>query len=117
MAVYCTKCGRETKDGTVFCKSCLDVMKLYPVKPGTSIQLPQRAPSAAKKASARKKKLSPEEQVIRQRKTIRWLSAALVCTLLMLGLSIALLFDIMPEEEAAVTIGQNYVTRDTASHD
>ena len=25
--------------------------------------------------------------------------------------------DIMPEEEAAVTIGQNYVTRDTANHD
>ena len=114
--MHCTKCGRETKDNAVFCKSCLAVMELYPIKPGTSIQLPQRA-VAPKKAASRKKKLSPEEQVIRQRKTIRWLSAALVCTLLMLGLSIALLFDIMPEEEAAVTIGQNYVTRDTASHD
>ena len=115
--MYCTKCGRETKENTVFCKTCLDVMKLYPVKPGTSIQLPQRAPTAGKKAVSRKKKLSLEEQVIRQRKTIRWLGVALVCTLLMLGLSIALLFDIMPEEQASVTIGQNYVTRDTATHD
>ena len=115
--MYCTKCGRESKENTVFCKSCLDVMKQYPVKPGTSIQLPQRAPAAAKKAASRKKKLSTEEQVIRQRRTIRWLGAALVCTLLMLGLSIALLFDIMPEEQASVTIGQNYVTRDTAAHD
>ena len=114
--MYCTKCGRETKDDAVFCKSCLDVMKLYPVKPGTSIQLPQRAVTP-KKAASRKKKLAPEEQVIRQRRTIRWLAATLVCTLLMLGLSIALLFDIMPEEEAKVTIGQNYVTRDTANHD
>ena len=70
-----------------------------------------------KKATSRKKRLSPEEQVIRQRKTIRWLTVALVCSILMLGLSIALLFDIMPEEEAKVTIGQNYVTRDTANHE
>ena len=55
--------------------------------------------------------------MIRQRKTIRWLTVALVCSILMLGLSIALLFDIMPEEEAKVTIGQNYVTRDTANHE
>ena len=115
--MYCTKCGRETKENTVFCKSCLDVMKLYPVKPGTSIQLPQRAPSAPKRATSRKRKLSAEEQVVRQRKSIHWLSIALVCTLLMLGLSIALLFDVMPEEEAGVTIGQNYVTRDTGIDD
>lgn len=115
--MYCTKCGRETKENTVFCKSCLDVMKLYPVKPGTSIQLPHRAPAAPKKPASRKKKLSPEEQVIRQRKTIRWLAAALVCALLMLGLSITLLFDILPEEETSVTIGQNYVTKDTATND
>ena len=78
-------------------------MELYPIKPGTSIQLPQRAVTP-KKAASRKKKLSPEEQVIRQRKTIRWLTAVLICTFLMLGLSVALLFDIMPEEEAKVTI-------------
>ncbi len=115
--MYCTKCGRETKDNTVFCKGCLDVMRLYPVKPGTSIQLPQRAPATAKKPASRKRKLSPEEQVIRQRKTIRWLTVALVCTLLMLALSVTLLFDVTPEEQASVTIGQNYVARDTASHD
>jgi uncharacterized membrane protein YvbJ len=114
--MHCTKCGRETKDNAVFCKSCLAVMELYPVKPGTSIQLPQRA-AAPKKATSRKKRLSPEGQVIRQRKTIRWLTVALICSILMLGLSIALLFDIMPEEEAKVTIGQNYVTRDTANHE
>ena len=114
--MQCTKCGRETKDNAVFCKSCLAVMELYPVKPGTSIQLPQRSVTP-KKVTPRKKKLSPEEQVIRQRKTIRWLTVALLCSVLMLGLSIALLFDVMPEEEAKVTIGQNYVTRDTANHE
>ena len=114
--MYCTKCGRETKDSTVFCKSCLDVMKLYPVKPGTSIQLPQRAPSAAKKASARKKKLSPEEQVVRQKKTIRWLSICLVSTILLLCLSVALLLHLGQEQTSEETIGQNYMTRDASSH-
>ena len=115
--MHCAKCGREIEEKTVFCKKCLEVMARYPVKPGTSIQLPQRAPSAVKKAAPRKKKLSPEEQVLRQRKTIRWLTATLVCTILMLGLSIAFMLDIMPEEEATVTIGQNYVARDSKPQD
>lgn len=115
--MQCAKCGREIQENTVFCKKCLEVMARYPVKPGTSIQLPQRAPAAAKKAAPRKKKLAPEEQVIRQRRTIRWLAATLVCTVLMLGLSIALLLDIMPEEEATVTIGQNYMARDSKPQD
>lgn len=115
--MHCTKCGREIQENTVFCKKCLDVMKRYPVKPGTSIQLPQRAPAAAKKTASRKKKLSPEELVIRQRKTIKWLAATLVCSILMLGLSVALLLHIMQEEEATVTIGQNYVARDSLPQD
>ena len=115
--MYCAKCGREIKENTVFCDKCLAVMERYPVRPGTSIQLPQRAPSAAKKATPKKKKLSPEERVVRQRRTIRWLSAALACTILMLGLSIALLMDLLPEEEATVTIGQNYMARDSMPQD
>ena len=115
--MHCAKCGRETEEKTVFCQKCLDVMALYPVKPGTSIQLPQRPPAVAKKATARKKKLTAEEQVIRQRRTIRWLTATLICTILMLGLSVAFVLDIMPEEEATVTIGQNYVARDSKPQD
>lgn len=115
--MYCAKCGRETEEKTVFCQKCLDVMALYPVKPGTSIQLPQRPPVAAKKTPTRKKKLTAEDLVIRQRKAIRWLTATLVCVILMLGLSVAYMLDIMPEEEATVTIGQNYVARDSKPQD
>lgn len=115
--MHCTKCGREIDGKSVFCNKCLAVMERYPVKPGTSIQLPQRAPAPAKRPLLRKRALPPEEQVIRQRKTIRLLTTAIVCLVLVFGLSIAFLLQMQPKEEAKVTIGQNYMTRDSGSDD
>lgn len=112
----CTKCGRETAENAVFCKKCLGVMAQYPVKPGTVIQLPQRKKASPKKAAPRKKVLSPEEIVISQRRTIKWLWIVLICTFLMLALSVTLLFRLSQRQEVTnnTTIGQNYMTRDTA---
>ena len=111
----CTKCGRETKENAVFCGKCLEVMQQYPIKPGTVIQLPQRKAAPPKKAAPRRKLLSPEETVIRQRKTIKWLWVALACTFLLLCLSVALLFHLNQEQESTATIGQNYSTREAAT--
>lgn len=110
----CTKCGRETANNAVFCKKCLDVMVQYPVKPGAVIQLPQRKKPSAKKTAPRRKNLSPEDLVISQRKTIKWLWIVLACTFLLLCLSVILLFQMNQEQESITTIGQNYMTRDTA---
>ena len=109
----CTKCGRETADGAVFCPTCLDVMKQYPIKPGTVIQLPQRKAAPPKRATSRRRQLPPEEQVVQQRKTIRWLWITWICTLLLLCLSAVFLFRLSQSQESAATIGQNYSTRDT----
>lgn len=111
----CTKCGREIAEGAVFCSKCLDTMALYPVKPGSVIQLPQRKAAPSKKTVSRRKLLSAEEQVIQQKKTIRWLCIALASTFLLLCLSVALLFNLNREKESAETIGQNYMTRDTTA--
>lgn len=108
----CTKCGRETAEDAVFCKKCLAVMAQYPVKPGTVIQLPQRK-ALTKKPASRKKLLSPEELVISQRKTIKWLWVMLIATFLLLFLSVSLLFQNTQKQESTSTIGQNYMTRDT----
>ena len=108
----CTKCGRELQTEGVLFEKCLKDMERYPVKPGTVIQLPQRKAAPAKKATSRKKVLPPEEQVIQQRKTIRWLCVALASTFLLLCLSVALLFHLEREQESTETIGQNYMTRD-----
>ncbi len=79
----CMKCGRELKETHVFCPECLAAMEAYPVKPGTPIQLPSltKAPSPASKHPRRKPR-KPEEQVLQLRSTVRWLSLALVVTLL-----------------------------------
>ena len=108
----CTKCGRETAEDAVFCKKCLAVMAQYPVKPGTVIQLPQRK-ALTKKPASRKKLLPPEELVISQRKTIKWLWVMLIATFLLLFLSVSLLFQNTQKQESTSTIGQNYRTRDT----
>lgn len=109
----CTKCGRETAEDGVFCSKCLDVMRQYPVKPGTVILLPQRKATPSKKALYRKRLLPPEELVVQQKKTIRWLWVALICTLLLLALSVVLLLHMDNDVEAVATIGQNYITRNT----
>lgn len=112
----CTKCGRETAEEGVFCGKCLDVMRLYPVKPGTVIQLPQRKTAPPKKPLFRKRTMPPEELVVHQKKTIRWLWVTLVCTALLLALSVILLLSMDSDVEAVATIGQNYITRNTTPH-
>ena len=108
----CTKCGRDTEENAVFCQRCLQDMANHPVKPGTVIQLPQRKLTSPKKSSSRKRHLPPEELVIRQKRTIRWLWLALISMAFMLALSIALLLHINQEQPTAETIGQNYMTRE-----
>ncbi len=77
------KCGRELKKNQVFCSECLAVMEDYPVKPGTPILLPAQLPAPQAPARAPKRKpRKPEEQISRLRSTVRWLSLALIVTLL-----------------------------------
>ena len=111
----CIKCGREHNEDTVFCQKCLDVMKNYQVPPDAKLQLPQRRPASVKKAAPRKKAVPTEELIIQQRKTIKLLWVTLICTLLLLALSVTFLFRFMQEEDVQVTIGQNYMTKDPNS--
>lgn len=59
--MYCLKCGKETADNKVFCKSCLDSMEDYPVKPGQPIVLPNRPAVQPVKKSRRAKPMNNEE--------------------------------------------------------
>ena len=81
--MYCMKCGRELKEKQVFCPECLAVMADYPIKPGTPILLPTRhSASSTPVKSPKKKARKPEEQVLRLRSAVCWLTLALVVTLL-----------------------------------
>ena len=109
--MQCTKCGRDVADSAVFCDLCLEVMAKYPVKVGTALQLPQRKAEPPKKQSRRRRQYSPEEQVVRQKKTIRWLRLSLTASILLLALCAAFLFQQNHEITSNETIGQNYMTR------
>lgn len=89
----CTRCGREIPETAVFCDKCLDDMKQHPLPPGVALQLPVRKTSAVSKTAVRKKGPTPEELVVTQRKTIKWLFVTLLCVLLLLGLSVILLIN------------------------
>lgn len=108
--MYCMKCGKETKDDQVFCDSCLSVMAQYPVRQDIRVRLPHRAPPAEKKAAAKRKVLSPEEQISRLRSTVKRLALALVCALILLGFSMSLLFQRSDLQNPENTIGKNYNT-------
>ncbi len=109
--MHCMKCGKEIPEKQAFCESCLAVMAQFPVKPGTPVLLPHRPYIApVKKASPRKKPLSPEERLKRAKKVIHWLSVALAVTVFAFILSAALLFDTISAKSDTHEIGQNYST-------
>ena len=90
----CMKCGTTIPSGQVFCDNCLENMAKHPVKPGTPIQLPNRATSpAAKPSHKRAKKVhKPEEQVVLLRRTVIILSLLVVALVAALSFAIAELF-------------------------
>lgn len=73
----CMKCGRDMEDGQVFCVECLEVMKKYPVKPGTVVTIPARRNDGPVRRTPRKRTLSPEEQVKKLRRRCRVLGLLL----------------------------------------
>ena len=108
--MYCMKCGKETKENQVFCDACLVIMDKHPVKPGTHIQIPQRPASHTSKPVSRKRSYTPEEQVLRLRRSVKGLVLALVCTILAFGLTITFLAHSVAEARQNASIGKNYNT-------
>ena len=75
----CMKCARDTEVGQVFCAECRAEMEKYPVKPGTTLQLPRRRETTSvKKSYFRRKSLSSEEQVKQLRSLVRVLVILLI---------------------------------------
>ena len=90
--MYCMKCGRDTTEEHIFCDSCLEIMDRYPVRSDVAISLPHRDTDQAFRRPSRKRSLSPEEQVVHLRKSLRRIKAFAAIVFLLLGLAGALLF-------------------------
>ena len=111
--MYCMKCGKEVSENRVFCDDCLETMSHYPVEQGTPVHLPSTATSMEKKSAPKKPQLTAEERLLRFRVVTRWLSIALVSTLLVLSITISLLVHTLNTPTAANDIGKNYNTVST----
>jgi hypothetical protein len=92
------RCGVQIQANQVFCEDCLATMEQYPIKPGTPVHLPLRAPAPdPKKAPKRKAEPTAEEQLTRARGLIRWMAAALAAALLALAVTGAVLVQELQE--------------------
>lgn len=61
----CMKCGREVKEGQVFCDECLEGMEQEPININTPVRIPVQPKDAP---SHRRPILNPEEEVKRLEK-------------------------------------------------
>lgn len=106
--MLCVKCGKQTEGEQVFCSRCLESMEKYPVKPDVHIQLPTRPSTVAQKKQSRKQRaLSPEEQVVRLRRKLRWSRFCGVVLLLALVLAAGKIYEDTKKTEDQET-GKNY---------
>ncbi len=106
------KCGREIENG-VFCTTCINQMTRYPVKPGTVVQIPYRAPeTASKKNAVRKKMPTPEEQNDKLRKIVRGMGITIGSLLLILAITVLALYQSLDtnKSDKPQGIGRNYST-------
>ena len=93
--MQCLKCGKEIPEGQAFCDACLEIMAQHPVKPGTPVQI---LPRKSNEKTPRKRELSPEELLVKQRRKTRHLRRIVLILALLLACSIgALLYLILPQ--------------------
>ena len=104
----CLKCGRESDQ--TFCEACREEMTRYPVKPGTIVQLPKdRSAAYVRRDPNWRSKISPEEQLSQQKRTIRRLGRAVAVLLVLLVFMVFILVRVLrgPDQPP---VGQNYST-------
>ena len=103
----CMKCGRDVEEGQVFCPVCLENMEKYPVKPGTPVHIPVRRQDPPVRRPARRRTLSPEEQLRklrRRNRSLAILAALLLVASVLLG-TVAVRHFL---EDKGYSPGQNY---------
>lgn len=113
--MFCMKCGREIEEGQVFCLECQRVMAKYPVKPGTVVQLPnRREPAPVRKSFGRRKTQTPEDQIRKLKKTLRFTVVLWLITLLLLCAALIPAISYITGQEHFLP-GQNYSVIETTT--
>ena len=111
--MYCMKCGKEVGENRVFCDACLEVMSHYPVRQGTAVHLPAISHATEKKAAPKTRQPTAEERLALLRVETRWLSVAMISSMLILSVTVTLLIHSESVPSATKDIGKNYNTVNT----
>ena len=112
--MYCLRCGRETQDDHVFCDSCQETMKKYPVRPGTAVTLPHRKENSLQKKQKRHAAPALQDQVKKLKKQRRRLRVLVTCLILALIAAIGSLIYVLYRRQPPKP-GQNYVVVETTA--
>ena len=109
----CLRCGRETKDDHIFCDSCLETMKKYPVRPGTAVMLPRRKASTPLKKARRNLPPSPRDQIkkLKRQRNALWILIVLLMLILILLIG-AIAYRYLDKTPKP---GQNYAVAETTA--
>ena len=100
----CMKCGKDTEGDEIFCPECQELMKKYPVKPGTVVHIPTQP---VKKQTHHRRIISHEEQI---RKLTRQVHILQLLVTLFCGVAIffaLMAFDFIEKANMRLP-GQNY---------
>ena len=100
----CLKCGRELREGQVFCDACLESMEKEPIKINTPVVIP---PQPKTKPSRHRPLFNPDEEVKRLQKV----NQNLILWLILTSVAAALFaFGLYHQEflEVVEEIGRNY---------
>lgn len=110
----CVKCGKETAGTNVFCPECLEDMKRYPIKPGTTVHIPARPERTERKQPRVRKERPPEEQITSLHKLVQLLVILVAClatTLTVtLGVLVYTLVGPVEPEPQQTPMSRNYTT-------
>ncbi|MBQ8237813.1 MAG: hypothetical protein IJZ39_06695 [Oscillospiraceae bacterium] len=108
----CMKCGRELKEGQVFCDTCLEGMEKEPIKIDTTVLIPAQPKESP---AHRRPIVNPEEEVKRLEKVNQNLILFLILTsvatvLFAMGLFHQEVLDVVDD------LGRNYSVVETVTH-
>ena len=109
----CLRCGRETRDDHVFCDSCLQSMKKYPVRPGTAVILPHRTETTPIKRTKHHQPPAPKDQIrrLKRQRAGLWI-AVILLTMILLAAAGVFLYQ---HNDQTPKPGQNYAVVETTA--
>ena len=107
--MHCLKCGVEIQPPEVFCQDCQASMAQAPVRPDAVVYIPDRPAIVVEKPQKKKKQIYAD-YIRTLRRSIRWLTGAVITLVLLVCLLGFMLYQQLQDSQKPV-IGQNYTTQ------